>query len=76
GEPPAVRRGQYAADTPYGPITELGFASLRDNMAWSLDELVLREHHYAIVDEVDSILIVVARTPLIISRPAQGEANR
>ncbi|WP_145447757.1 hypothetical protein, partial [Staphylococcus hominis] len=49
---------------------------LRDNMAWSKDELVQRGHNFAIVDEVDSILIDEARTPLIISGPASGEANR
>ena len=76
GQTPAVRREQYAADITYGTNNEFGFDFLRDNMAWSLDELVQREHHYAIVDEVDSILIDEARTPLIISGPAQGEANR
>lgn len=76
GQDPATRRAQYNADITYGTNNEFGFDYLRDNMAWSLDELVQRGHHYAIVDEVDSILIDEARTPLIISGPAQGEANR
>lgn len=71
-----VRRQQYQADVTYGTNNEFGFDYLRDNMAWSLDELVQREHHFAIVDEVDSILIDEARTPLIISGPAQGDVNR
>jgi preprotein translocase subunit SecA len=73
---PAVRRAQYAADITYGTNNEFGFDYLRDNMAWSKDELVQRGHNYAIVDEVDSILIDEARTPLIISGPASGDANR
>ncbi|WOO98634.1 preprotein translocase subunit SecA [Micrococcus terreus] len=73
---PAERRLQYAADITYGTNNEFGFDYLRDNMAWSLDELVQRGHHFAIVDEVDSILIDEARTPLIISGPSQGDANR
>ncbi|GGK67258.1 preprotein translocase subunit SecA [Ornithinimicrobium pekingense] len=67
---PAQRREQYAMDITYGTNNEFGFDYLRDNMAWSLKDLVQREHHYAIVDEVDSILIDEARTPLIISGPA------
>src|SRR5690606_34943801 len=55
---------------------EFGFDYLRDNMAWSEDDLVQRGHNFAIVDEVDSILIDEARTPLIISGPAAGDANR
>ncbi|MHA5051735.1 preprotein translocase subunit SecA [Streptomyces sp. SD15] len=66
----AVRRAQYACDITYGTNTEFGFDYLRDNMAWSQDELVQRGHHFAIVDEADSILIDEARTPLIISGPA------
>ncbi|MEU9288885.1 preprotein translocase subunit SecA [Streptomyces sp. NPDC048275] len=66
----AVRRAQYARDITYGTNTEFGFDYLRDNMAWSQDELVQRGHHFAIVDEADSILIDEARTPLIISGPA------
>jgi preprotein translocase subunit SecA len=67
---PDERRKQYAADITYGTNNEFGFDYLRDNMAWALDECVQRGHHYAIVDEVDSILIDEARTPLIISGPA------
>ena len=73
---PAVRREQYAADITYGTNNEFGFDYLRDNMAWDKSELVQRGHHFAIVDEVDSILIDEARTPLIISGPAQGDTNR
>ncbi|MBD7979233.1 preprotein translocase subunit SecA [Oerskovia merdavium] len=76
GQTPAVRREQYAADITYGTNNEFGFDYLRDNMAWSTDDLVQRGHNYAIVDEVDSILIDEARTPLIISGPASGDANR
>ena len=67
---PEQRRKQYAADITYGTNNEFGFDYLRDNMAWALDECVQRGHHFAIVDEVDSILIDEARTPLIISGPA------
>ena len=67
---PAERRAAYACDITYGTNTEFGFDYLRDNMAWSKDELVQRGHHFAIVDEADSILIDEARTPLIISGPA------
>src|ERR1700761_2085346 len=69
--PPERRRAAYGGDLPYGPHNEFGFDYLRDNMAWSLDDLVQRGHHFAIVDEVDSILIDEARTPLIISGPAE-----
>jgi preprotein translocase subunit SecA len=65
--PFAERKESYAADVTYGTNSEFGFDYLRDNMAVSLDELVQRSHSYAIVDEVDSILIDEARTPLIIS---------
>ena len=68
---PAERRKQYAADITYGTNNEFGFDYLRDNMALSLDDCVQRGHHYAIVDEVDSILVDEARTPLIISGPAE-----
>ncbi len=68
---PASRRAAYGCDITYGTNNEFGFDYLRDNMAWSADELVQRGHHYAIVDEVDSILIDEARTPLIISGPAE-----
>ena len=67
---PAERREAYAADITYGTNNEFGFDYLRDNMAWSLSDCVQREHNFAIVDEVDSILIDEARTPLIISGPA------
>jgi preprotein translocase subunit SecA len=68
---PEERRRQYAADVTYGTNNEFGFDYLRDNMAWGLEECVQRGHPYAIVDEVDSILIDEARTPLIISGPAE-----
>ena len=74
--PSDLRRKQYAADITYGTNNEFGFDYLRDNMSWSADELVQRGHAFAIVDEVDSILIDEARTPLIISGPAEGDANR
>ncbi|MEU5286163.1 preprotein translocase subunit SecA [Streptomyces sp. NPDC020755] len=67
---PAQRREQYACDITYGTNNEFGFDYLRDNMAWSKDELVQRGHNFAVVDEVDSILVDEARTPLIISGPA------
>ncbi|HEY1105737.1 MAG TPA: preprotein translocase subunit SecA, partial [Agromyces sp.] len=76
GQTPQVRREQYAADVTYGTNNEFGFDYLRDNMAWQASDMVQRGHHFAIVDEVDSILIDEARTPLIISGPASGEANR
>ena len=69
-ERPDQRRPSYAADITYGTNNEFGFDYLRDNMAWSAGELVQRGHHFAIVDEVDSILIDEARTPLIISGPS------
>ncbi|MBW9110109.1 preprotein translocase subunit SecA [Microbacterium trichothecenolyticum] len=76
GQTPEVRREQYNADITYGTNNEFGFDYLRDNMAWRKEDLVQRGHFYAIVDEVDSILIDEARTPLIISGPSSGEANR
>src|SRR5690348_1528024 len=72
---PEERRKSYAADITYGTNNEFGFDYLRDNMAWSLEDCVQRGHHYAIVDEVDSILIDEARTPLIISGPAEQSAR-
>lgn len=72
---PQERRAAYNADITYGTNNEFGFDYLRDNMTHSLDELVQRGHAYAIVDEVDSILIDEARTPLIISGPADGASN-
>ncbi|WP_350278413.1 preprotein translocase subunit SecA [Kribbella sp. HUAS MG21] len=68
---PAERRIAYAKDITYGTNNEFGFDYLRDNMAGSIEDCVQREHNYAIVDEVDSILIDEARTPLIISGPAE-----
>jgi preprotein translocase subunit SecA len=76
GQTPEQRRDQYQADITYGTNNEFGFDYLRDNMAWQASDMVQRGHYYAIVDEVDSILIDEARTPLIISGPASGEANR
>ena len=72
---PDERRKSYQADITYGTNNEFGFDYLRDNMAWSLEDCVQRGHHYAIVDEVDSILIDEARTPLIISGPAEQSAR-
>ncbi|WP_226345190.1 preprotein translocase subunit SecA [Agilicoccus flavus] len=69
---PAQRRAEYAKDITYGTNNEFGFDYLRDNMAWNTEELVQRGHHFCIVDEVDSILIDEARTPLIISGPADA----
>ncbi|MCK2221163.1 preprotein translocase subunit SecA [Actinomadura sp. ATCC 31491] len=71
GQQPDERRKQYEADITYGTNNEFGFDYLRDNMAWSLEECVQRGHFFAIVDEVDSILIDEARTPLIISGPGE-----
>jgi preprotein translocase subunit SecA len=76
GQTPQERRQQYMADVTYGTNNEFGFDYLRDNMAWQAQDMVQRGHFYAVVDEVDSILIDEARTPLIISGPASGEANR
>ncbi|PKQ25477.1 MAG: preprotein translocase subunit SecA [Actinobacteria bacterium HGW-Actinobacteria-4] len=73
GMPPEIRKQQYAADITYGTNNEFGFDHLRDNMAMEPHQLVHRGYHYAIVDEVDSILIDEARTPLIISGPATGD---
>jgi preprotein translocase subunit SecA len=69
------RRAAYAADVTYGTNNEFGFDYLRDNMKSSPDQMVQRGHHYAIVDEVDSILIDEARTPLIISGPTQDQSS-
>ena len=73
---PCSRREAYRADIIYGTNNEFGFDYLRDNMRFSLEEMVQREHTYAIVDEVDSILIDEARTPLIISGPAEGSTDK
>lgn len=72
---PAERRLAYGADITYGTNNELGFDYLRDNMANSIEDCVQRGHNFAIVDEVDSILIDEARTPLIISGPTQDEVK-
>jgi preprotein translocase subunit SecA len=72
---PATRQDAYAADITYGTNNEFGFDYLRDNMVREVDQLRQRELHYAIVDEVDSILIDEARTPLIISAPATASAS-
>ncbi|HWM72308.1 MAG TPA: preprotein translocase subunit SecA, partial [Nocardioides sp.] len=72
---PDERREAYACDVTYGTNNELGFDYLRDNMAGSIEECVQRGHPFAIVDEVDSILIDEARTPLIISGPTQDEVR-
>ncbi|CCE74972.1 preprotein translocase subunit SecA [Clavibacter nebraskensis] len=76
GQTPQQRREQYAADITYGTNNEFGFDYLRDNMAWQASDMVQRGHFFAVVDEVDSILIDEARTPLIISGPSAGDANR
>src|SRR4029450_7811639 len=68
---PCNRQGGYRGDITYGTNNEFGFDYLRDNMRFTLDELVQRELHYAIVDEVDSILIDGAPPPLILSGPAE-----
>jgi preprotein translocase subunit SecA len=73
--PPEERRAAYAADITYGTNNEFGFDYLRDNMAWSIEDCVQRGHSYGIVDEVDSILIDEARTPLIISGPADQSSR-
>ena len=70
------RRAAYAADITYGTNNEFGFDYLRDNMKYDLKDCVQRGHHYAIVDEVDSILIDEARTPLIISGPAEESTDK
>ena len=72
----AERQAAYGADVTYGTNNEFGFDYLRDNMKYSLDAFVQRGHHYAIVDEVDSILIDEARTPLIISGPSEESVDK
>lgn len=76
GQDPIARKDQYLADITYGTNNEFGFDYLRDNMALDKTQLTQRDHFYAIVDEVDSILIDEARTPLIISGPSAADANR
>lgn len=75
GQDPATKRAAYAADITYGTNNEFGFDYLRDNMAFSLNEKVQRDFNFAVVDEVDSILIDEARTPLIISGPAEDSSQ-
>ena len=70
------RRAAYLCDVTYGTNNEYGFDYLRDNMKFRLEECVQRGHHYAIVDEVDSILIDEARTPLIISGPSEESTDK
>jgi preprotein translocase subunit SecA len=72
---PIMRRGAYACDITYGTNNEFGFDYLRDNMVFDLRQMSQRELHYAIVDEVDNILIDEARTPLIISGPAEESSD-
>jgi preprotein translocase subunit SecA len=74
--PDAERKAAYAADVTYGTNNEFGFDYLRDNMKFDLASMVQRGHHYAIVDEVDSILIDEARTPLIISGPSEESVDK
>ncbi|MDG4607067.1 MAG: preprotein translocase subunit SecA [Candidatus Contendobacter sp.] len=76
GMHPDEKRAAYAADITYGTNNEYGFDYLRDNMAFGLDQKVQRPLHYALVDEVDSILIDEARTPLIISGPAEESSEQ
>jgi len=75
GQDPATKREAYLADITYGTNNEFGFDYLRDNMAFSAAERMQRKLHYAVVDEVDSILIDEARTPLIISGPAEESTD-
>ena len=74
--PDAERQAAYAADVTYGTNNEFGFDYLRDNMKFDLESMVQRGHHFAIVDEVDSILIDEARTPLIISGPSEDSVDK
>ena len=73
---PITRQEAYLADITYGTNNEFGFDYLRDNMKFSLEEYVQRELNYAVVDEVDNILIDEARTPLIISGPAEESTDK
>ncbi|MFH0752996.1 MAG: preprotein translocase subunit SecA [Candidatus Omnitrophota bacterium] len=74
--PPEERKNSYACDITYGTNNEFGFDYLRDNMVMYKEEMVQRPHHFAIVDEVDSILVDEARTPLIISGPAEESTDK
>ena len=73
---PAERQKQYACDITYGTNNEFGFDYLRDNMVIRAEDMVQRPHHFAVIDEVDSILIDEARTPLIISGPAEESTDK
>lgn len=75
GQSPEEKKAAYNADITYGTNNEFGFDYLRDNMAFSVDDRMQRKLHYAIIDEVDSILIDEARTPLIISGPSEGSSD-
>jgi preprotein translocase subunit SecA len=74
--PDADRKRAYGSDVTYGTNNEFGFDYLRDNMKFDLESMVQRGHHYAIVDEVDSILVDEARTPLIISGPSEESVDK
>jgi preprotein translocase subunit SecA len=74
--PDADRQAAYAADVTYGTNNEFGFDYLRDNMKFDLESMVQRGHHFSIVDEVDSILVDEARTPLIISGPSEDSVDK
>ena len=74
--PDADRKAAYAADVTYGTNNEFGFDYLRDNMKFDLESMVQRGHHFSIVDEVDSILVDEARTPLIISGPSEDSVEK
>lgn len=75
GQLQARRRAAYRADVTYSTFSEFGFDYLRDNMRKTIEDMVQREHHYAIIDEADSVLIDEARTPLIISGPSQDKSE-
>ncbi len=76
GEPPSKRKESYQADIAYGTNNEFGFDYLRDNMVSFKEEMVQREYYFAVLDEVDSILVDEARTPLIISGPAEESTDK
>src|SRR5207247_10493485 len=73
---PEERKPAYDADITYGTNNEFGFDYLRDNMVQSAEEMVQRPHYFAVVDEVDSVLIDEARTPLIISGPVESTEHK
>ncbi|MCD5383276.1 preprotein translocase subunit SecA [candidate division WOR-3 bacterium] len=76
GMRPDERKEEYSKDITYGTNNEFGFDYLRDNMTWKQEDIVQRGHHYSIVDEIDSVLIDEARTPLIISGPVEQSINK